>query len=51
MPATTIVWFRHDLRIDDNPALAAAAGRGAVVPVFVWEPEEEVPWAPGAASR
>jgi len=51
MPATTIVWFRHDLRIDDNPALAAAAGRGKVVPVFVWAPEEEAPWAPGAASR
>jgi deoxyribodipyrimidine photo-lyase len=51
MTATTIVWFRHDLRIDDNPALAAAASRGAVVPVFVWAPEEEAPWAPGAASR
>lgn len=49
--STTIVWFRHDLRIEDNPALAAAAGRGAVVPVFVWAPEEEAPWAPGAASR
>jgi len=49
--ATTIVWFRHDLRLDDNPALAAAAARGAVVPVFVWAPEEETPWEPGAASR
>jgi deoxyribodipyrimidine photo-lyase len=51
MPATTIVWFRHDLRLDDNPALAAAAKRGAVVPVFIWSPEEEAPWEPGAASR
>jgi len=51
MPATTIVWFRHDLRIDDNPALAAAAKRGAVVPVFIWAPDEEAPWEPGAASR
>ncbi|NDC62486.1 MAG: deoxyribodipyrimidine photo-lyase [Planctomycetia bacterium] len=51
MPATTIVWFRHDLRLDDNPALAAAAARGGVVPVFVWAPEEEAPWEPGAASR
>ena len=47
----TIVWFRHDLRLDDNPALAAAAARGAVVPVFIWAPEEERPWEPGAASR
>ncbi|MGB8852970.1 MAG: deoxyribodipyrimidine photo-lyase [Pirellulales bacterium] len=51
MPATTIVWFRHDLRIDDNPALIAAAARGAVVPVFIWAPDEEKPWPPGAASR
>ena len=51
MPPVTIVWFRHDLRLDDNPALAAAAARGAVVPVFIWEPGEETPWEPGAASR
>ena len=51
MPATTIVWFRHDLRLDDNPALVAAAARGAVVPVFIWAPAEESPWEPGAASR
>ena len=53
MPASpvTIVWFRHDLRLDDHPALAAAAARGAIVPVFIWAPEEEAPWEPGAASR
>jgi deoxyribodipyrimidine photo-lyase len=51
MPHTTIVWLRHDLRLDDNPALAAAAARGAVVPVFIWAPDEEAPWEPGAASR
>ncbi|MEI7780826.1 MAG: deoxyribodipyrimidine photo-lyase, partial [Planctomycetota bacterium] len=53
MPAApvTLVWFRHDLRLDDHPALAAAAARGAVVPVFIWAPEEETPWEPGAASR
>ncbi|MFM7108900.1 MAG: cryptochrome/photolyase family protein [Planctomycetaceae bacterium] len=47
----TIVWFRHDLRLDDNPALVAAAARGRVVPVFIWAPDEEKPWEPGAASR
>jgi len=47
----SIVWFRLDLRVADNPALAAAAQRGAVVPVFIWAPEEERPWPPGAASR
>lgn len=50
-PPVTVVWFRNDLRLDDNPALVAAARRGAVVPVFVWAPDEEAPWEPGAASR
>ena len=50
-PPVTLVWFRHDLRLDDHPALAAAAARGAVVPIFIWAPEEEAPWEPGAASR
>ena len=48
--APTVVWLRHDLRLEDNPALAAAAARGPVVPVFVWAPEEEAPWQPGTAS-
>ena len=48
---TTIVWFRRDLRLGDHPALAAAAARGAVVPVFIWAPEEEGAWPPGGASR
>jgi len=47
----SLVWFRHDLRLDDNPALQAAAQRGAVVPVFIWAPQEEGEWSPGAASR
>ncbi len=52
MSAATIVWFRQDLRLRDNPALHAAAAAGqAVVPVYIWSPEEEGEWAPGAASR
>lgn len=47
----TIVWFRLDLRLADNPALAAAAKRGPVLPVYIWAPEEEGAWPPGAASR
>lgn len=31
---TAVIWFRDDLRLADHPALAAAAGAGAVVPVF-----------------
>jgi len=38
--ATAILWFRRDLRLDDLPALAAAAGAGGdgVVPLFVVDP-------------
>jgi deoxyribodipyrimidine photo-lyase len=48
----SIVWFRKDLRLTDQPALRAALRRGGpVVPVYLWSPEEEGVWAPGAASR
>ena len=33
--AVSLVWFRNDLRLADNPALASAAKAGGVVPVFV----------------
>lgn len=50
--APTILWFRKDLRLADNSALAAAIEAGApIVPVFIWSPEEAGDWAPGAASR
>ncbi|MBI5384228.1 MAG: deoxyribodipyrimidine photo-lyase [Verrucomicrobia bacterium] len=51
MKFISIVWFRHDLRLEDHPALHAAVARGAVLPVFIWAPEEEAPWPPGSASR
>lgn len=46
---TTVVWFRRDLRIADNPALAAAASAGAVIPLFILTPCGD--GSPGAASR
>lgn len=50
--SASIVWFRLDLRLADNPALHAAVQRGApIVPVFVWAPEDERNWTPGGASR
>jgi deoxyribodipyrimidine photo-lyase len=49
---TTLVWFRQDLRLADNPALTAALADGdAVIPVYLFAPTEEGAWAPGAASR
>ena len=52
MNRPSIHWFRLDLRLADNPALRAAIDHGgAVVPVFIWSPEEEAPWSPGGASN
>ena len=53
MPATpTIVWFRQDLRLADNPALRAALDRaGPVIPLYVHAPDEEGDWPAGGASR
>jgi deoxyribodipyrimidine photo-lyase len=48
---TTIVWFRRDLRLQDNPALHAAAARGPVLPVYIQAPEEEAEWPAGAAEQ
>ena len=43
-----IVWFRRDLRMADNPALAAAAASGEpVIPLYLHDEAN----APGAASR
>ncbi|KAH9317749.1 hypothetical protein KI387_019518, partial [Taxus chinensis] len=45
-------WFRRDLRLEDNPALLAAArGGGRVVPVYIWCPTEEARFHPGRVSR
>ena len=36
MPQPVIVWFRQDLRLNDNPAFAAAIrSKAPIVPVFI----------------
>ncbi|MYE61595.1 MAG: deoxyribodipyrimidine photo-lyase, partial [Candidatus Dadabacteria bacterium] len=47
-----IHWFRKDLRLLDNPALAEA-GKSArpVVPVYILVDADSDPWPPGGASR
>lgn len=50
---TIIVWFRQDLRRADNPALAAAAERGVVLPVHILDDGTgpETPRPLGGAAR
>jgi deoxyribodipyrimidine photolyase len=45
--AGSLVWLRRDLRLHDNPALMAAAGRGPVIPVYIFD-DTAPGWQPGA---
>ncbi|MGH8089278.1 MAG: deoxyribodipyrimidine photo-lyase, partial [Stenotrophomonas sp.] len=50
--SVALVWFRRDLRLQDNPALQAALDAGHVpVPVYIHAPDEEGAWTPGGASN
>jgi deoxyribodipyrimidine photo-lyase len=47
-----IVWFRQDLRLADNPALAAAVKTGTpILPVYALDDVNAGPWKMGGASR
>lgn len=47
----SIVWFRQDLRIEDNLALVHAVKRGEVLPLFIIEDEGSAQTPRGAASQ
>lgn len=48
----SILWFRNDLRLADNPALRDVLDAGeAPLCVYIHAPDEEGDWAPGAASN
>ncbi len=49
--SAAIIWFRQDLRLGDNQAVAAARQARPVIPLYIWAPQEEGDWPPGAASR
>ena len=48
---TAIVWFRRDLRLADNRALAAACAAGKVVPLFILDDDTPDAFAIGGAQR
>jgi deoxyribodipyrimidine photo-lyase len=45
---TSVMWFRRDLRLSDNPALLEAVADGPALPLFVLDPEL---WRPAGPSR
>ena len=44
----TVMWFRRDLRLGDNPALLDACASAGVLPLFVLDPAL---WGPAGPSR
>lgn len=51
MSNLSLLWFRQDLRLLDQPALVAAAARGAVIPVYILDDESTSDRCMGGASR
>lgn len=49
--ASTLMWFRQDLRLRDNPALSFASEHGAVLPVYIFDTHSPEHFIPGGASK
>lgn len=49
--STSIVWFRQDLRINDNPALSLASEQGDIVPLYIFDTTVPEQGKMGGASR
>lgn len=42
MTTTSLVWFRSDLRLSDNPALTTAAKQGPFIPIYILDENSPV---------
>lgn len=51
MSDPVLLWFRQDLRLSDQAALAAAVHDGPVIPVYILDDDTPRAWAMGGASR
>ncbi len=48
----SVLWFRKDLRLEDNPALQFAIERGLpIVPIYILDEKDEVSLPMGGASK
>lgn len=48
---STLVWFRQDLRLRDNPALTYASEQGSVIPLYIFDTDCPEHFVPGSASK
>jgi deoxyribodipyrimidine photo-lyase len=47
----SIFWFRHDLRLSDNPGLLEAVALGKVLPIYIYDDTCPKEFKMGAASK
>ena len=47
----TIMWFRQDLRLHDNPALLNSVNSGFILPVYIYDTTTPEEFIIGAASK
>ena len=47
----SIVWFRQDLRLSDNPALVEASSLGKILPIYILDDQAPDPFKIGEASK
>ncbi|MBZ2162375.1 cryptochrome/photolyase family protein [Alteromonas stellipolaris] len=47
----SIMWFRQDLRVKDNPALNAACDEGKIIPIYIYDDNAPDGRALGGASH
>ena len=50
MSELSIVWFRRDLRVADNPALTKAVEMGGVLPIYIYDETDTDQSAKGSAN-
>src|SRR4051812_25290389 len=47
-----LLWFRRDLRLEDNPSLQFAVESGLnIIPIYIHSPDEDGDWGPGGATK
>jgi deoxyribodipyrimidine photo-lyase len=51
LTAPQIIWFRQDLRLEDQAAVRAAAAAGPVLPIYILDDAAPGDWAMGSATR
>ncbi len=47
----SIVWFRQDLRLSDNPAMVEASNLGVILPIYIFDDCAPNSFKMGSASK